>query len=33
LQRGVTWREFWSAKRVDEVNGSEGKDNARAKNH
>src|ERR1700731_4099491 len=32
-QRGVTRRELWSPERIDEVYGSERKDNARAKNH
>src|SRR5271157_2983569 len=33
LQRGVTGRELWPPERVDEVDDSERKDNARTKNH
>src|SRR6202050_1980849 len=33
LQRGVAGREIWPPERIDEVNDSERKDNARTKNH
>ena len=33
LQRGITWRELWPPERIDEVDDSESKDNARTKNH
>ena len=33
LQRGVTGRERWPPERIDEVDDSERKDNARTKNH
>jgi len=33
LQRGVTGREIWPPERIDEVDDSERKDNARTKNH
>jgi len=33
LQRGVTRREHWPPERIDEVDDSERKDNARTKNH
>src|SRR3984885_842864 len=33
LQCGVTGREIWPPERIDEVNDSERKDNARTKNH
>jgi hypothetical protein len=33
LQPGVTGREIWPPKRIDEVDDSERKDNARTKNH
>src|ERR1700683_2166452 len=33
LQRGVTGREIWPPERIDDVDESEGKANARAKNH
>ena len=33
LQRGVTGREIWPPERIDEVDDSKRKDNARTKNH
>ena len=33
LQRGVTGREHWPPERIDEVDDSERKDNARTKKH
>jgi hypothetical protein len=33
LQRGVAGREIWPPERIDEVDDSERKDNARTKNH
>src|SRR5260370_6554765 len=33
LQRGVTGRKLWPPERIDEVDDSERKDNARTKNH
>src|SRR6267143_6991846 len=33
LQRGVTGREPWPPERIDEMDDSERKDNARTKNH
>jgi hypothetical protein len=33
LQCGVTGRELWPPERIDEVDDSERKDNARTKNH
>jgi len=33
LQRGVTGREIWPPERIDEVDDSERKDNARTQNH
>jgi hypothetical protein len=33
LQCVVAWRELWPPKRIDEVDDSERKDNARTKNH
>ena len=33
LQRGVTGRELWPPERINQVDDSERKDNARTKNH